>query len=59
MMLKTDRLEIVPLDIKYLSEVHSYSSDIENTRNMLFLPNKTMVETEKFILDAMKQWQSK
>ena len=59
MRLKTDRLKIVPLDIKYLSEVHSYTSDIENTRNMLFLPNKSVGETEMFILDAMKQWQSK
>lgn len=55
--LKTDRLLLRPLDIKDLDTVHSYASDLENTRYMLFLPNDTKKETENFLIRVSKEWQ--
>lgn len=56
--IETNRLILVPCSMKYYNERAKISSDIENTRFMMFLPNSPE-ETEKFILHCENQWQSK
>ena len=38
--LKTNRLTLRPLNIGDLDAVHTYASDIENTKYMINLPNE-------------------
>ena len=54
--LQTERLVLEPLGTKYLQTTHEYSSDIENTRLMMFLPNETVEETLQFLTDVEQEW---
>lgn len=56
--LKTKRLLLCPIGTKYLSSTHEYASDIENTKYMENLPNKTIEETKHFLEGAEKSWNS-
>ena len=55
--IKTERLKLRPLRLQDLNDVHTYASDLENTRYMLFLPNDTLEETEAFLRSAQQEWQ--
>lgn len=55
-IINTDRLMIVPMELKYLKSTHEYASDLENTKYMINLPNETLDETEGFILYAEEEW---
>lgn len=54
--IKTERLTLKPLGMKYLETVHEYASDLENTKYMLFLPNESIEETKEFLQMADKEW---
>ena len=55
-IINTDRLTIVPMELKYLQSTHEYAADLENTKYMLNLPNETIDETKGFILCAEEEW---
>ena len=57
MEINTERLILKPLGIEYLESVHEYSSDLENTRYMINLPNETLEETRDFLQKAENEWQ--
>ena len=56
--IKTDRLILTPLGMKYLAEVNEYAMDIENTRYMMFLPNSSLEETIEFLESVDRDWAS-
>jgi len=56
--IKTDRLILTPLGMKYLAEVNEYAMDIENTRYMMFLPNDSVEETIEFLESVDRDWAS-
>ncbi len=55
--LKTDRLLLRPLSLEDLDTVHIYASDIDNTKYMLCLPNKTIEETKQFLTNVHNEWE--
>lgn len=55
--IKTDRLLLRPFTLNDAETVHTYASDEETTKYMLFLPNETMEVTRQFLIDAEKEWQ--
>ena len=57
MTLFTQRLLLVPLGPKYLMSTHQYSSDPDNARYMVHLPNTTMQETESFLQSVQTEWE--
>lgn len=57
MTLRTERLALRPLGLEHLMTAHEYSSDIENTKFMMFLPNDSLEETANFLLDCEREWQ--
>lgn len=57
MEINTERLILKPLGTEYLESVHEYSSDLENTRYMINLPNETLEETRDFLQKAENEWQ--
>ncbi len=56
-IIKTNRLLLRPLCTSDLETVHRYASDHELTRYMMSLPNDTIEESQKFIDDAIIEWQ--
>lgn len=56
LVINTKRLRLEPLGMKHLKTVHAYASDIENTKYMLHLPNKTIAETTAFLQKAELEW---
>lgn len=57
MKLHTERLVLVPLGLNYLQSTHEYSSDIENTKLMVYLPDHSMEETKEFLEQVQTEWQ--
>ncbi|MDO4866457.1 MAG: GNAT family N-acetyltransferase [Clostridia bacterium] len=55
MRIETARLALRPLDTRDLTSTHAYSSDVESTRYMMFLPNGNIGETEQVIRNAMAE----
>lgn len=55
--IKTKRLVLKPLGMKYIDSVHEYASDPENTRYMLYLPNSTYEETKAFLTYVDEAWE--
>ena len=53
----TERLLLVPLGPQYLISTHEYSSDLDNTKYMMFLPNSNIGETKSFLERAHEEWQ--
>ena len=56
MMIRTERLTLKPHGTEYIDTTHAYSSDIENTQLMMFLPNDSREETMEFLMDCERQW---
>lgn len=57
MELRTERLVLVPNGTKFLESTYKYTSDIENTRFMVFLPNESIEEAEEFLKYVEGEWQ--
>lgn len=55
-LIKTDRLTIAPMEMKYLDSTHEYAADSENTKYMLNLPNESIEDTKGFIDYAEDEW---
>lgn len=55
--IQTERLLFRPLALSDLKTAHAYAGDVENSKYMLFLPNETIEDTEKFLRYAEKEWQ--
>ena len=58
MRITTGRLALEPISLDYLKTTHAYSSDLENTRMMMFLPYESIEETEAVIRESMAMWHS-
>ena len=56
MEIRTERLLLEPLGIKYLNTVHEYASDLETTKFMMWLPNDTIEETADFLKKSDAEW---
>lgn len=57
--LHTERLLLRPLNVSDLITVHEYSTDTENTKYMIHLPNKSVEETHNFLVCVSAEWQKK
>lgn len=57
MNIQTKRLLLVPLGPQYLISTHEYSSDLDNTKYMVCLPDTDIVETKNFLDMAQEEWQ--
>lgn len=55
--IKTARLLLRPLNFADLNTAHEYASDVDTTRFMMRLPNKTLEDTAKFLTDVTKEWE--
>ena len=53
----TERLLLRPLAVTDIEKVYLYASDRNITRYMMNLPNDTIEESQKFIEDAVVEWQ--
>lgn len=56
MEIKTSRLLLRPLGMKYLNSTHEYSSDREATKYMVYLPNDRVEETVEFLKCVDAEW---
>lgn len=56
MILTTERLTLRPSGPEYLHSTWRYSSDPENTRYMMNLPNDTIEECADYLLNAEAEW---
>ena len=45
----TDRLMLRPFTLNDLESTHLYAGDIDNSKYMIYLPNETKEQTEKFL----------
>lgn len=57
LVLHTERLTLRPLTPTDLEMVHEYSSDLETTKLMMFLPNETIEETKEFLANVANEWE--
>ena len=55
--IKTERLILRPLCEGDLYTTHEYAGDIDNTKYMIFLPNKTLGQTKTFLHNAALEWE--
>lgn len=56
MNIYTKRLRLVPLGLEYLISTHKYSSDFDNTKYMVHLPNTNIFETKIFLERVQEEW---
>lgn len=56
MEIKTSRLCLRPLGMKYLASTHEYSADREATKYMVYLPDDTIEETASFLKNVDAEW---
>lgn len=56
MVIRTERLILRPFEISDLATSHEYASDVETTKYMVYLPNKSMNETEQFLQKVVAEW---
>lgn len=54
--IETERLQLVPLSMKYLESTHEYAMDLENTKYMLHLPNDDISDTKAFLISVEESW---
>jgi ribosomal-protein-alanine N-acetyltransferase len=55
--LRTERLVLRPLGTEDQDSTHQYASDGEHTRYMIFLPNKTPEDTQRFLARVEAEWE--
>lgn len=56
MEIKTKRLVLTPLGMKYLQSTYEYASDIENTKYMQYLPDESIEEAIEFLESVDREW---
>ena len=56
MRIKTERLMLESISLYYLKSLHAYSSDLENTHYMCYLPHDSIEESRAFIMRSMEEW---
>lgn len=56
MQIQTERLLLRPLTVRDLDTCNEYAMDAENSKYMLFLPNKTSDETLAFLKGCEENW---
>ena len=54
--INTERLVLKPLGRKFLKSTILYAMDYENTKFMCHLPDETIEEAEKFLIDVENEW---
>ena len=54
--LSTNRLTLRPLSTKDLISTHKYASDLDVTKYMIYLPNRSENETLEFLQYAEAEW---
>jgi ribosomal-protein-alanine N-acetyltransferase len=54
----TERLHLRPFTLDDLVSTNEYAGDSENTKFMSTLPYKTINQTEKFIINAIMEWEN-
>ncbi len=54
--IRTSRLMLKPLGIRYLSTANEYATDPENTKYMINLPNEGEAETADFLWAVEAEW---
>lgn len=54
--IRTERLTLRPLEMSDLETTHQYARDIDNTQFMIFLPNRTIQETNQFLQRVVDEW---
>ena len=57
MTIDTARLVLRPFQPEDLTTMHAYASDPENTEFMLYLPNRSIEGTERFLRRAIAEWE--
>ena len=55
--IRTERLLLRPVELSDAATTHEYSSDLENTRFMMYLPYESYEETEQTLRRAVEEWQ--
>ena len=55
--IRTERLILKPLGSEYLLSANEYSTDPENARYMVFLPNENLEETAAFLRSVDAEWE--
>ncbi len=54
----TERLTLLPLGTEHFTQFHSYASDPDNTRLMLFMPMDDETETMAYLAERESQWRT-
>lgn len=57
MNIHTKRLLLEPLGMQHLASTHKYTSNLDNTKYMIHLPNTDISETESFLERVQAEWQ--
>ena len=55
--LQTKRLRLRPFRMEDLQSLFKYSGDRENIRYMMFLPHESLAEAERFLREAIGEWE--
>ncbi len=55
-IIQTERLVLRPFTMSDLDSTHEYASDLETTKYMIYLPNRTIQETENFLRRVTAEW---
>jgi Acetyltransferases, including N-acetylases of ribosomal proteins len=56
-IIRTERLILRPLALSDLETAHIYAGDVNDTKYMVYLPNETMQETERFLQRVVSEWE--
>lgn len=54
--LTTDCLVIRPIKLRDVYTTHEYAADIDTTKYMINLPNKSLEDTREYLQGAIKEW---
>ena len=57
MKINTERLVLRPFELGDLDTMHAYASDEANTEYMLYLPNRSVDDTERFLCMVIAEWE--
>ena len=55
-IIQTQRLTLRPFALSDLHSTYAYASDAGNIRHMIYLPHKTLADTERFLQRAAREW---
>ena len=55
--IKTKRLLLTPHGTKYLESTYEYTSDLENTKYMMFLPNDCIDDAREYLEKVDREWE--